>query len=75
MLVNVFDVYGVPTPKQVERMGNTFDIDGRYATYYYQVKQGNCKDYAKWLSGFLLWFPPAFRQYAKDYPQLNLTSN
>ena len=37
--VNVIDVYGVPTAKQVERTGNTFEIDGRYATYYYQVKR------------------------------------
>ena len=37
--VNVVDVYGVPTSQQVERTGNTFEIDGRYATYYYQVKR------------------------------------
>ena len=37
--VNVVDVYGVPTVKQVERTVNTFEIDGRYATYYYQVKR------------------------------------
>ena len=37
--VNVVDVYGVPTARQVERTGNTFNIDGRYATYYYQVKR------------------------------------
>ncbi len=37
--VNVVDVYGVPTARQVERTGNTFSIDGRYATYYYQVKR------------------------------------
>jgi len=36
--VNVVDVYGVPTAQQVERTGNSFEIDGRYATYYYQVK-------------------------------------
>ena len=35
----VVDVYGVPTAQQVERTGNTFSIDGRYATYYYQVKR------------------------------------
>jgi len=37
--VNVVDVYGVPTARQVERAGNTFSVDGRYATYYYQVKR------------------------------------
>ena len=37
--VNVVDVYGVPGAQQVERTGNTFEIDGRYATYYYQVKR------------------------------------
>jgi len=37
--VNVVDVYGVPAAQQVERTGNTFEIDGRYATYYYQVKR------------------------------------
>ncbi|MFC1635144.1 hypothetical protein ACFL5Z_09900, partial [Planctomycetota bacterium] len=37
--VKVVDVYGVPTAQQVERSGNTFTIDGRYATYYYQIKR------------------------------------
>ena len=37
--VKVVDVYGVPTARDVERQGNTFEIDGRYATYYYQVKR------------------------------------
>jgi len=37
--VNVVDVYGVPTARQVECTGNSFKIDGRYATYYYQVKR------------------------------------
>lgn len=37
--VNVVDVYGVPTNQQVERASNTFTIDGRYATYYYEVKR------------------------------------
>ncbi len=37
--VNVVDVYGVPTSKQVERTGNSFEIDGRYASYYYEVKR------------------------------------
>jgi hypothetical protein len=37
--VNVVDVYGVPVAKQVGRTGNSFEIDGRYATYYYQVKR------------------------------------
>ena len=37
--VNVVDVYGVPAAQQVECTGNTFEIDGRYAAYYYQVKR------------------------------------
>jgi len=37
--VNVVDVYGVPTTRYVEHTGNSFSIDGRYATYYYQVKR------------------------------------
>jgi hypothetical protein len=39
--VNVVDFYGVPTAQQVARDGNSFDIDGRYATYYYEVKREN----------------------------------
>jgi len=35
----VVDVYGVPANGQIERSGNTFAIDGRYATYYYEVKR------------------------------------
>ena len=31
------DVYGVPVDGQIERSGNSFAIDGRYATYYYEV--------------------------------------
>jgi len=43
--VKVLDVYGVPKQRQVERTGNTFAIDGRYATYYYQVKRSvDCTD-------------------------------
>jgi hypothetical protein len=37
--VKVVDVYGVPTDRDVERTANTFRIDGRYATYYYEVKR------------------------------------
>jgi hypothetical protein len=37
--VKVVDVYGVPTDRQVERSGNTFRIDGRYASYYYEIKR------------------------------------
>jgi len=37
--VNVVDVYGVPTAQKVERTDNSFEINGRYATYYYQVKR------------------------------------
>jgi hypothetical protein len=34
------DVYGVPTGTEIERRGNAVTIDGRYATYYYEVKRG-----------------------------------
>jgi hypothetical protein len=37
--VKVVDLFGVPTDRQVERNDNTFAIDGRYATYYYEVKR------------------------------------
>jgi len=37
--VEVVDVYGVPTAKHVECTGNTFEINGRYAAYYYRVKR------------------------------------
>jgi len=37
--VQVVDVYGVPTGRQVERTGDTFRIDGRNATYYYEVRR------------------------------------
>jgi len=37
--VRVVDIYGVPTGKQVAREGNTVPIDGRYATYYYEVRR------------------------------------
>ncbi len=33
------DHTGVPTDQSVERDGNTIHIDGRYATYYYEVKR------------------------------------
>ncbi|UCG59160.1 MAG: hypothetical protein JSU70_06550 [Phycisphaerales bacterium] len=43
--VRAVDVYGVPTEQQVERIDNTFRIDGRYATYYYEVKrEPACQD-------------------------------
>jgi len=35
--VRVVDVYGVPTEREVERTANQFRIDGRYATYYYEI--------------------------------------
>jgi hypothetical protein len=35
----VVDVYGVPTAQDIECADNTFEIDGRYATYYYEVKR------------------------------------
>ncbi len=37
--VKVVDIYGVPTEKEVDREGNVFAIDGRYATYYYEVRR------------------------------------
>jgi hypothetical protein len=37
--VRVVDVYGVPTERACERDGNTIRIDGRYATYYYEVRR------------------------------------
>ncbi len=37
--VKAVDIYGVPTDKDVAREGNRFTIDGRYATYYYEVKR------------------------------------
>ncbi len=38
--VNVLDVYGVPTGRQVElNADGSFHIDGTYATYYYEVKR------------------------------------
>jgi hypothetical protein len=33
------DVYGLPADAQIERSGNSFAINGRYATYYYEVKR------------------------------------
>jgi len=33
------DIHGVPTGVQVERSGNTIRIDGRYRTYYYEVRR------------------------------------
>ncbi len=35
----VVDVHGVPVDPQIERTGNTFMIDGRYASYYFEVKR------------------------------------
>lgn len=37
--VNVVDIYGVPTAKKVKVVGNAFNIDGTYKTYYYEVKR------------------------------------
>jgi hypothetical protein len=37
--VKVVDIYGVPTATDVAHTGNTVTIDGRYATYYYEVKR------------------------------------
>ena len=33
------DIDGVPRAVEVERSGNTIAIDGRYATYYYEVRR------------------------------------
>ena len=35
----VVDIYGVPTATQVARQGDTVPIDGRYASYYYEVRR------------------------------------
>ena len=35
--VKVVDVHGVPIDATVSNAGNTFEIHGRYATYYYEV--------------------------------------
>ncbi len=37
--LRVVDIFGVPTEREVRRTGNTFDIDGRYATYYYEIRR------------------------------------
>jgi hypothetical protein len=37
--VNVLDIYGVPTGRQVTLADGTFAIDGTYQTYYYQVRR------------------------------------
>jgi hypothetical protein len=37
--VKVVDLYGVPTSVSVPLMGNNFTIDGRFATYYYEVRR------------------------------------
>ena len=37
--LKVVDLYGVPTDQEVERDGNAFTIDGRYATYYYEINR------------------------------------
>jgi hypothetical protein len=37
--VKVVDLFGVPTNQKIECIDKTFVIDGRYATYYYEVKR------------------------------------
>jgi hypothetical protein len=37
--VKVVDTFGVPINQEIDHTNNTFVIDGRYATYYYQVKR------------------------------------
>ncbi|MFO8008576.1 MAG: beta-galactosidase [Candidatus Brocadiia bacterium] len=37
--VRVVDIYGVPTDRTVPVEANTFSIDGRYETYYYEVRR------------------------------------
>jgi hypothetical protein len=39
MSARAVDVYGVPTDTDIERVDNTVTIDGRYATYYYEIKR------------------------------------
>jgi hypothetical protein len=36
---SVVDVYGVPTDRDLAHSGNTIRIDGRYATYYYEIRR------------------------------------
>ena len=35
----VVDQFGVPRDQEVEREGNVVHIDGRYATYYYEIRR------------------------------------
>ena len=37
--IRVVDVYGVPTEKVLDSTGNTFRIDGRFKTYYYEIRR------------------------------------
>jgi len=37
--VKAVDIFGLPTDKEIEHANNTFAIDGRYATCYYEVKR------------------------------------
>ena len=37
--VRVVDVYGVPTEKVLDSTDNTFRIDGRFKTYYYEIRR------------------------------------
>ena len=37
--VKVVDIYGVPTEREVPRKDNSVTIDGRFATYYYEVSR------------------------------------
>jgi hypothetical protein len=35
----VVDIHGTPTDREIERAGNTITIDGRYASYYFEVRR------------------------------------
>jgi hypothetical protein len=37
--VKAVDIYGIPTDQKVQHEGNRFTINGRYTTYYYEVKR------------------------------------
>ncbi len=42
--VRAVDLYGVPTSRAVPLSGNTFTIDGRYQSFYYEIKRAGPDD-------------------------------
>ena len=38
-VIRAADIYGMPKNREVKRKGNTFQIDGTYESYYYQVRR------------------------------------